>query len=75
MRARIPGLIESLLLLLIRALLPARGRRRATLLQLPDAGPPLPPRSCHPHDGPEARLFLYDTPLVRPYLHDVEVFA
>ncbi|MEU2712542.1 hypothetical protein [Streptomyces sp. NPDC007205] len=75
MRARVAGLIEPLLLLLIRALLPARGRRRASPLQLPDTGPPLPPDSGHPQDDLEAHLFLYDTPLVRPYLHDVEVFA
>ncbi|MEU6666649.1 hypothetical protein [Streptomyces sp. NPDC046727] len=73
MRACIPGLIESLLLLLIRALLPARGRRRASPPRLPDTGPPLPLHRRRPHDGLEAHLFLYDTPLVRPYLHDVEV--
>ncbi|EST28162.1 hypothetical protein [Streptomyces roseochromogenus] len=74
MRARTAGVIESLLLLLIRALLPARGRRRAGLIQLPDMHPPLTTRPDPPHDA-EAHIFWYDTPLVRPYLQEVEVFA
>ncbi|GHD99936.1 hypothetical protein GCM10010339_12900 [Streptomyces alanosinicus] len=74
MRARTAGLIEPLLLLLIRTLLPARGRRRADLIQLPDPEPSLTTCAVHRHDA-EAHLFWYDTPLVRPYLREVEVFA
>ncbi|MGW1282802.1 hypothetical protein ACWDBD_05410 [Streptomyces sp. NPDC001118] len=74
MRARIAGVIESLLLLLIRALPPARGRRRAFPAQLPDADPPLITRPVRRRDT-EAHLYWYDTPLVRPYLHEVEVFV
>ncbi|OLZ71386.1 hypothetical protein AV521_10515 [Streptomyces sp. IMTB 2501] len=74
MRARIAGVIESLLLLLIRALLPARGRRRASPAQLQDADSLLTTHPIRRRDT-EAHLFWYDTPLVRPYLHEVEVFT
>ncbi|KUN08225.1 hypothetical protein AQI95_09980 [Streptomyces yokosukanensis] len=74
MRARIAEVIEPLLLLLIRALLPAQGRRRASPPQLTYAELPLTTQSVHRRDA-EAHLFWYDTPLVRPYLREVEVFA
>ena len=67
MRERTARLIESLLLLLVRALLPARGRHRATTpAQLAPADDPLPASSArHPVD---VWPFEPDTRLVRPYL-------
>ncbi|MER6674426.1 hypothetical protein [Streptomyces sp. NPDC000983] len=64
MRAHTTGFLESLLLPLLRALLPARGRhrgrRREIPAQLPLTTRPLPQRRTEDHE--------YDTPLVRPYL-------
>ncbi|MGW0612602.1 hypothetical protein [Streptomyces sp. NPDC002788] len=65
MRLRIPELCESVLLLLVRILLPVRGRHRAT---------PARPSPALPHSLDEEPLVM-DTPLVRPYLNTVEVFA
>ncbi|MFF5959424.1 hypothetical protein [Streptomyces luteogriseus] len=69
LRLRAAELCESLLLTLVRLLLPAQGRHRATPGPQP---PPLP--------GPPTRLLdpeplVIDTPLVRPYLHALEVYA
>ncbi|MFD6999802.1 hypothetical protein ACFWA5_26835 [Streptomyces mirabilis] len=67
MAERIAGFCELLLLALVHALLPARGRHRATPAQLPDVdGSPAPSNPVHrPVD---VRLFERDTHLVRPYL-------
>ncbi|CAL9494417.1 hypothetical protein SUDANB108_03317 [Streptomyces sp. enrichment culture] len=69
MRLRIAELCESLLLALVRLLLPARGRHRA-------AGPVLavahPPPLPHRRRLPEEPLQM-DTRLVRPYLAALEV--
>ncbi|MEU2909715.1 hypothetical protein ACFYM3_11545 [Streptomyces massasporeus] len=59
-------LCASLLLALVRLLLPARGRHRVTA---PPVLRPLPP-----HPLPVEPLVM-DTPLVRPYLHSLEVYA
>lgn len=59
-------LCASLLLTLVRLLLPARGRHRAST---PPTLRPLPPRPL-----PVEHLVM-DTPLVRPYLHSLEVYA
>ncbi|MEU0248703.1 hypothetical protein ABZ192_31170 [Streptomyces sp. NPDC006235] len=67
MRLRIAGLCESVLLLVVRSLLPARGRHRAT------AAPPPPTPAARPLAREEP--LVMDTPLVRPYLNTVEVFA
>jgi hypothetical protein len=75
MRERIAGFIESLLLALVRALLPARGRHRAVpsrqrpgseaLSAAADASPVRRPGRPRPIDvWPVER----DTHLVRPYL-------
>ncbi|WP_210592526.1 hypothetical protein [Streptomyces sp. GESEQ-35] len=65
MRERTARCIESLLLVLIRALLPARGRHRAAPSQLPPIERPLAAPPGRPlHTCP----FEPDTPLVRPYL-------
>ncbi len=60
-------LCASLLLTLVRLLLPARGRHRAAT---PPTLRPLPPRRPLP-----AEPLVMDTPLVRPYLHSLEVYA
>lgn len=60
MRERTAGFIESLLLALARALLPARGRHRAPAHQRPCQDLLL---AAHP-----ATPFEWDTHLVRPYL-------
>ncbi|SMQ17301.1 hypothetical protein SAMN06272771_3697 [Streptomyces sp. Ag82_O1-12] len=60
------GLCESLLLTLVRLLLPARGRHRAAA---PPTLRPLPPRPLL------VEPLVMDTPLVRPYLHPLEVHA
>ncbi|MFH8901980.1 hypothetical protein ACH4HG_37210 [Streptomyces coeruleorubidus] len=74
MRLRIAELCESVLLLLVRILLPARGRHRATPARWPSAIPHSPPTpTARPFDVEEP--LVMDTPLVRPYLHTVEVFA
>ncbi|MFJ8469318.1 hypothetical protein [Streptomyces swartbergensis] len=76
MRLRIAELCESVLLLLVRILLPARGRHRATPAHGPwtiPHSPPTPTPTTRPLDAEEP--FVMDTPLVRPYLHTVEVFA
>ncbi|MCT9142279.1 hypothetical protein [Streptomyces violarus] len=69
LRLRAAELCESLLLTLVRLLLPAQGRHRATpdrrSLPLPDP----PPRLL------DAEPLVMDTPLVRPYLHALEVYA
>ncbi|CAM5649056.1 hypothetical protein [Streptomyces aurantiogriseus] len=66
MRERTAGFIESLLLLLVRALLPARGRHRAALAQPAVSNQPLAPDPRRSYRA--ADPFEYDTPLVRPYL-------
>ncbi|MFH8661233.1 hypothetical protein [Streptomyces afghaniensis] len=74
MRLRIAELCESVLLLLVRILLPARGRHRATPAQRPWTIPHSPPTSTpRPLDVEEP--LVMDTPLVRPYLRTVEVFV
>ncbi|MEU3086440.1 hypothetical protein ACWCQ0_01515 [Streptomyces massasporeus] len=69
LRLRAAELCESLLLTLVRLLLPAQGRHRAAsgLRPLP---PPGPPRRRHC-----AEPLVMDTPLIRPYLRDLEVYA
>ncbi|KOW00093.1 hypothetical protein ADK65_16605 [Streptomyces sp. NRRL B-1140] len=72
MRLRIAELCESLLLALLRSLLPARGRHRTVSApQRPSVlthSPPVPtPRPPEP--------LLMDSPLVRPYLRAEEVFV
>ncbi|WP_086565892.1 hypothetical protein [Streptomyces africanus] len=69
MRLRTAELCESVLLFLVRILLPARGRHRAT------SAPPPPTRSALPLPIAAEEPLLMDTPLVRPYLHATEVFA
>ncbi|MGX1561401.1 hypothetical protein [Streptomyces sp. NPDC055509] len=59
-----------LLLPLLRLLLPAHGRHRATPDRLPPP-PPEPPRRRSPYVEP----LVMDTPLVRPYLHHLEIYA
>ena len=71
-------LVTRLCALLLHVLLPARGRHRATPTTTPpDRNEPWPPATpaCHCRLPFEARHFEWDTPLVRPYLHDVEVSA
>lgn len=70
MRERIAGLRELLLLALLRALLPARGRHRAAVPpQPPVQRRPLEPSSPLPTGGPlDVWPFEPDTSLVRPYL-------
>jgi hypothetical protein len=65
MRERTSRVIESLLLALVRVLLPARGRHRAAPAQLPATARPLATPSRHPLD---VWPFEPDTRLVRPYL-------
>ncbi|MGW0754930.1 hypothetical protein ACWD1Y_00280 [Streptomyces sp. NPDC002814] len=74
MRERTAQVIESLLLALIRALLPAHGRHRATSVQPPDTDLPLAAHPTRPH-ALDVHPFAYDTPLVRPYLHGAEMSA
>ncbi|MEU3933870.1 hypothetical protein AB0E85_17785 [Streptomyces sp. NPDC029044] len=68
LRLRAAELCESLLLTLVRLLLPARGRHRAVAPSrprpLPPPARPLPPEPLE-----------IDTPLVRPYLRALEVYA
>ncbi|MFJ8107579.1 hypothetical protein [Streptomyces sp. NPDC096132] len=66
MRERTAGFIEWLLLALVRALLPTRGRHRTAPAQPAVSNEPL---NTHPHRPHSAAChFEYDTPLVRPYL-------
>ncbi|QIJ63437.1 hypothetical protein [Streptomyces sp. JB150] len=58
LRLRLAALCETVLLALVRLLLPAEGRHRATAP--PPPPPPAPPIALEP-------VWL-DTPLVRPYL-------
>jgi hypothetical protein len=72
------GLVTTVCELLLRVLLPARGRHRATPTTAPPDrreawAPAAPVCRCQLTYG--ARTFEWDTPLVRPYLHDVEVSA
>ncbi|MFJ3442923.1 hypothetical protein ACIPM2_17335 [Streptomyces sp. NPDC086081] len=67
MRLRIAELCESLLLALVRLLLPARGRHPAVGPVLAVAHPP--PGRRHLVEEP----LLMDTRLVRPYLAALEV--
>ncbi|MFC9679089.1 hypothetical protein [Streptomyces sp. NPDC056948] len=69
LRLRAAELCESLLLTLVRLLLPAQGRHRAT----PDRLPPPPPEP--PRRRPYAEPLVMDTPLVRPYLRELEVYV
>lgn len=74
MRPRIAELCESVLLLIVRRLLPARGRHRAVPARRSWALPHSPPTpSARPLDVEEP--LVMDTPLVRPYLHTEEVYA
>jgi hypothetical protein len=69
-RLRLAELCESALLALVRLLLPARGRHRATAPALRTLPPPgYVRRPAH------AEPLEMDTPLVRPYLHALEVYA
>ncbi|MFC8145410.1 hypothetical protein ACFUKV_27250 [Streptomyces paradoxus] len=68
LRLRAAELCESLLLSLVRLLLPARGRHRAVEPALPRPLPP-PTRALQPEP------LEIDTPLVRPYLRALEVYA
>ncbi|MGW0943703.1 hypothetical protein ACWD4O_14305 [Streptomyces sp. NPDC002623] len=63
MRERTARFAEWLLLVLVRTLLPASGCHRATPPQLAVDDEPL---TARPHSA--ACPFVYDTPLVRPYL-------
>ncbi|GAP49056.1 hypothetical protein [Streptomyces azureus] len=74
MRLCIAELCESVLLLLVRILLPARGRHRAAPAQRSWTIPHSPPTST-PRPLVVEEPLVMDTPLVRPYLHTVEVFA
>ncbi|MFI6377329.1 hypothetical protein [Streptomyces sp. NPDC050546] len=65
LRLRAAELCESLLLTLVRLLLPARGRHRAAT----ESPPPRIPQPLH------VEPLLMDTPLVRPYLRDLEIYA
>jgi len=65
MRERIAGFCELLLLTLVRALLPTRGRHRTAPDQLHSAIPPLAVSPGRPLD---VWPFEHDTHLVRPYL-------
>ncbi|GAA4316971.1 hypothetical protein GCM10023086_39750 [Streptomyces venetus] len=73
LRLHAAELCESLLLALVRLLLPAQGRHRAA--------PGRPPLSVTDPPPPPTRRFLateplvMDTPLVRPYLHPLEIHA
>ena len=71
MAERIAGFCELLLLALVHALLPARGRHRAVPAQLPDAGRPSAP-SAPVHRPVDVWPFELDTHLVRPYLLTAE---
>jgi hypothetical protein len=73
-RLRIAELCESVLLLLVRILLPAHGRHRATPAQRPWTIPHSPPTST-PRPSDVEEPLVMDTPLVRPYLRTVEVFV
>ncbi|MFE1247174.1 hypothetical protein [Streptomyces sp. NPDC058735] len=68
MRLRLAESCESVLLALVRLLLPARGRHRATA---PAWRTPPPPA----RDPLPVEPLLMDTPLVRPYLRALEVSA
>ncbi|MEV5353368.1 hypothetical protein AB0N88_13350 [Streptomyces sp. NPDC093516] len=68
MRLRIAELCESLLLALVRLLLPARGRHRAVGPVLAVAHPPPPGRRHLPEEP-----LVMNTRLVRPYLPALEV--
>lgn len=68
LRLRAAGLCESLLLTLVRLLLPARGRHRTVAPVVPRPLPP-PTRPLQPEP------LEIDTPLVRPYLRALEVYA
>ncbi|GAA2765036.1 hypothetical protein GCM10010103_40770 [Streptomyces paradoxus] len=71
LRLRVAGLCESLLLTLVRLLLPARGRHRAVAPVAPVVPRPLPPPT---RPLPPEPLEI-DTPLVRPYLRALEIYA
>ncbi|WP_328340472.1 hypothetical protein [Streptomyces violaceus] len=70
LRLRAAELCESLLLTLVRLLLPAQGRHRAAAPDRLPLPPPEPPRR-RPYPEP----LVMDTPLVRPYLHALEIYA
>ncbi|WP_033312354.1 hypothetical protein RFN58_20295 [Streptomyces iakyrus] len=70
LRLRAAELCESLLLTRVRLLLPARGRHRAVEPALPRPLPP--PMLLRPLQPEPLEL---DTPLVRPYLRALEVYA
>ncbi|WP_158708387.1 hypothetical protein [Streptomyces sp. NRRL S-455] len=78
LRLLLAALCESLLLALVRLLLPAQGRHRAATdrglpLPLPEHPPATAPAPTHRRLHTEP--FEMDTPLVRPYLHALEVHA
>ncbi|MEV5428283.1 hypothetical protein [Streptomyces sp. NPDC052701] len=60
LRLRLAGLCETALLALVRLLLPAGGRHRATAPRPPSLSTHSPPPAVEP--------VWFDTPLVRPYL-------
>ncbi|MGW0824869.1 hypothetical protein [Streptomyces sp. NPDC002845] len=76
MRVPLAKFCESVLLTLVRLLLPTQGRHRAAMPQPPDREHPLtpPPHSppVRPHHPLHALPFELDTPLVRPYLFTPE---
>ncbi|GAB2752855.1 hypothetical protein [Streptomyces bullii] len=65
LRLRLAGLCETALLTLVRLLLPAEGRHRAT-------APPQPPSVSTHSPPPAVEPVWLDTPLVRPYLLALE---
>ena len=73
MRLRVAQLCESALILLVRTLLPARGRHRATPARRVSAVPHYPP--AHSPRPLRVEPLEMDTTLVRPYLHALEVSA
>ncbi|MEU7718061.1 hypothetical protein [Streptomyces tibetensis] len=71
MRLRIAELCESLLLALLRSLLPARGRHRAVSVRRPA----VPTHSSLVPSPRPPEPLLVDSPLGRPYLRAEEVFV
>ncbi|GAA2430583.1 hypothetical protein [Streptomyces glaucus] len=65
LRLRLAEYCETVLLALVRLLLPAEGRHRCTAVPPPPVSPHSPP--ARPHRPARARP-LPDTPLVRPCL-------
>lgn len=72
MTERIAGFCELLLLALVHALLPARGRHRAVPAHLLDVGGRPPAPSTPVHRYVDEWPFEWDIHLVRPYLLTAE---